>query len=614
MQRNPPLSLHSNLPHYDESSSEDEEAEKQERFLSREYGEATERGGGRNNINTSRKRTHPHHQQTDAEIINALNSSKAGNVVSNANDGDGTSNGETKTKRVKRVVLTESKLTGSKGLIQVRNGFPLKVQYREPRKLSMKDLQGNYSKSKKSFRGTHNNSNNSRSSSEQRRALKRKQLELDVRASATYISKLMKAYHDFALDIAPNMHPIDTFRRIEALGSKKQVREYLDTMREEVCKEHLKKMYGSDRAEKLVNELESGLKAHQEKIMDGGDDDNDKIVSTSSTQGSSNGESGDQTNTSISNNLRATRNVGVLVESNDQISNEMDGERVQGTVSSSKEKDDDTGSVHSPPEKQGENAADKVDDKDNDNDDDDGDENEATFDENVGESNKINSEDNQLENDSVNKNNENQKDDDVVEDEENKAEENEQISVSKGPKHKSDTPTEEDSEKQQVLDEDEEMDESQSNAEVIQNKITYREMGSKDDQESTNCNVELKGSISEEKGSEEASHVEDTEPFGGDEVSGTEQEASMIVELTPPTQDMDTEEGLVIDASQSVGENNPDVPAMTQNTLSQFDDTYNDDLIQDTKQSDDPNKSQDFDETQTIIPTMTPNDFISQEY
>ena len=381
------LHLYSNLP-YNYSSSSDEEEEdrlrreeqeeaEQERVLSRQYGEAIERGGQRrgsndnnnnSNNNTTRKRSH---QQTDAEIIDTLNSKSANSNVtcsSNTNDANGTtsqSNDEVKTKRIKRIVLNESKLTGSKGLINVRREFPTLIQYKEPKKLSMKDIH------KKRNKKSHS------SQQEQRKAIKRKQFELDIRASATYISKLMKAYHNFAVDIAPNTHPTDTFRKIESLGSKKQVRDYLDMMRQDICKDHLQKIYGNDRAEKLVNELEDGMKAHQQEMMVEG------LEGKSGSRYGNNGDGGVK-NAAVLNNLRATRNVGVLVENNDnEISEANDlndklDENDDNLLSNKASEKAETSSTTN------DNIGSAKKDRDNAVDNDDEEENEATFDDVVG--------------------------------------------------------------------------------------------------------------------------------------------------------------------------------------------------------------------------------------
>ncbi len=271
----PSTSLHSRLHQYDSSSSEDEEErlnreeeeeEEQERLLSMQHGEANE-AASRKSSNNKRSR-----QQTDAEIANALNSK------SSSTDGVD----ESGKKRMKRVVLDETKLTGSRGLIAIRREFPIRLRYKDPKQELLKMRK-------------------SRSLSDsERRALKQKQFDMEVNASANYISSLMDAYQTFAMDIAPNMHYTDTFNRIQDLGSRKMVREYMDNMREEICREHMNKIYGVERTDKLMRELEYGLNATKERL----DEDNDTVIAKG------------RVTDPKSSDMRAPRKLGVLV-SND---------------------------------------------------------------------------------------------------------------------------------------------------------------------------------------------------------------------------------------------------------------------------------------------------------
>jgi hypothetical protein len=45
------------------------------------------------------------------------------------------------------------------------------------------------------------------------------------------------------------------------MGSKKEVKDYLNIMRQEVCKGHLENIYGKDKAEKFVDEVENGIQS-----------------------------------------------------------------------------------------------------------------------------------------------------------------------------------------------------------------------------------------------------------------------------------------------------------------------------------------------------------------
>lgn len=199
------------------SSSEDEDdgfardAEEQERALSMSHGEASEDSPGIKK------------QQTDAEIANALN----------ANDA---------TKRKRRLVLTEADLTGSKGLIKIRHNFPSKLRYRQP-----------------NFHTGVSNRNV---------VSKRKRVEQEIQAAATYTSSLMQNYEEFATELMPTEHFTDTLNKIQDLGSKKQVKAYLDIMREEVCKQYIEGIHGKEKTEKLFNELEYGLQTHKKRLSD----------------------------------------------------------------------------------------------------------------------------------------------------------------------------------------------------------------------------------------------------------------------------------------------------------------------------------------------------------
>ena len=197
----------------DSSSSEDEEdlliqhELEQERLLSEEHGEANEAPANA----TTKKR------QSDSEIANALNANNA------------------EKRKKPRMTLTVKKLTGPTGLIAIRHDFE-KVKYRKP-----KPVKAGKNKDKK--------------------LMQKKQFEREIQASASYLGKVMLAYQEFALDIAPNMHYNDTFIKIRELGSKGELKTYLNTMREDICRQQLDKEYGSVKAERYMNELENGLQA-----------------------------------------------------------------------------------------------------------------------------------------------------------------------------------------------------------------------------------------------------------------------------------------------------------------------------------------------------------------
>lgn len=200
-----PASASNSIPlSRDDSSSSSEDEEEADRLVSQEQPTTQ--------TNNSKKR------QTDADIANDLN------------------NATVKPKKP-RMVLTTTKLTGPDGLLKIRHNFS-KVKYRPP-KPNPKD-----------------------------KLYKKKAFERDIHASAVYIGKIMQAYQQFAIDIAPNMHYNDAFIKIRDLGSKKDVKEYLNLMRQEVCKAHLEKVYGREKAERFVDELEHGFRTGDAKETD----------------------------------------------------------------------------------------------------------------------------------------------------------------------------------------------------------------------------------------------------------------------------------------------------------------------------------------------------------
>jgi hypothetical protein len=205
-----------------ESDSEDEEdlddyEEEQERLLSEAYGEAEEGpggAGGGGNKNTTGVTT----KLTDAEIESALN--REGTKQKNAK---------------RRIPVLDCKtLTGPKGLIKIRHEFR-SYKYRPPKQPSTN---------------------------------KKVQWERNVQAAANYLSTLMRAYQDFATTLCPSEHHSDTFYKIHQLGSKKEIKDYLNSMREDMAREYLESIYGREKAEKYIHELEHGLKMDRSQLKD----------------------------------------------------------------------------------------------------------------------------------------------------------------------------------------------------------------------------------------------------------------------------------------------------------------------------------------------------------
>jgi len=233
---------HNNNHNTYHSSSSDDEEQEQERLLSEKYGEANETSAPRSKSNNKRSNPNPYsYEQTDAEIADALNKAKTST--------SSTEDEIIKQKKKARMTFTEAKLTGTNGLVYIRNEFPSKLKY------PSMSIYNSISKPKNS-----KDVNVLKTS-------KRQLQNYKIQASAKYLSSLMSSYQNVCHELAPNLHYKDALIKIEKLGSKKQVRSYLNVMREEICKERLKKIYGDDRADKLVQELEEELQAHQERLL-----------------------------------------------------------------------------------------------------------------------------------------------------------------------------------------------------------------------------------------------------------------------------------------------------------------------------------------------------------
>lgn len=190
---------------YDEEIEEHEE----ERLLSEAYGEAQEGPSATKKANSMKL--------TDAEIASALNQE------------------ESKKKRIKRTpALDIPTLTGPKGLIKIRHEFR-SYKYKPPKAISGKEY-----------------------GQEAR--------EREVAAAANYLSSIMRAYQDFATSLCPTDHYSNTFFKIQQLGSKKEVRDYLNSMRDDMAREYLESIYGREKTEKYMHELEHGLKVDRSQL------------------------------------------------------------------------------------------------------------------------------------------------------------------------------------------------------------------------------------------------------------------------------------------------------------------------------------------------------------
>lgn len=84
-----------------------------------------------------------------------------------------------------------------------------------------------------------------------------------IDAAAQYSRSLVHAYKTFCFDLFPGLAFEDVLSRIETFGSKREVKSYLNQMRDSARNTYLEKIYGKDTAEKMTQELEHGIRLHQ---------------------------------------------------------------------------------------------------------------------------------------------------------------------------------------------------------------------------------------------------------------------------------------------------------------------------------------------------------------
>jgi Replication Fork Protection Component Swi3 len=93
----------------------------------------------------------------------------------------------------------------------------------------------------------------------------------DIGATASYCQQLVTAYHSFCDDLFPSMNFEDVLLKIEQLGAKKEVKSFLQSMRDNVRNGHLETLYGREKAERMLQELNDGL-TQQQLVMNEDDD------------------------------------------------------------------------------------------------------------------------------------------------------------------------------------------------------------------------------------------------------------------------------------------------------------------------------------------------------
>jgi Replication Fork Protection Component Swi3 len=81
----------------------------------------------------------------------------------------------------------------------------------------------------------------------------------DISGAADYCRILMSSYERFTHDLMPSSSFEDTLWRIEQLGSNKQMREYLQQMRNDQRNKYLEKALGKEKAMKIIQELDDEM-------------------------------------------------------------------------------------------------------------------------------------------------------------------------------------------------------------------------------------------------------------------------------------------------------------------------------------------------------------------
>jgi len=180
-------------------SSEDED--EQERLLSEQYGEATE-------MNTEKKRKNTE-TETDQDLEKDF-----------ANDAS------IKKQRVSRPKFEPSTLIGPQGLIKIKNEFPTIMKHQTKRLHRQKNTMG-------------------------------RTIAFQYDSEERYAKSLLSTYTNVFFDLYPHMAFQDLLLRVEKFGSKKEVKDYVKMMREDERRLHVEKVYGMEKADRMLKDLEN---------------------------------------------------------------------------------------------------------------------------------------------------------------------------------------------------------------------------------------------------------------------------------------------------------------------------------------------------------------------
>lgn len=204
----------------------DSDEEREERMLSELHGEAGDDTGATEAPSGKRKRQ-------------AL-------TASTEEDASASAEFEERMRRKRlasRPALDASHLKGPRGLVAVRRSFPGQVR--------------RFRHAAPPAAAANRPSRNPRSAAIAARLATRSTLD----AAASYSSSLMAAYDGFARAIFPSLAAADVFLKIESLGSKKEVKDYLQVMRDDMRREYLIGVLGKERTDRILHELEYGMRA-----------------------------------------------------------------------------------------------------------------------------------------------------------------------------------------------------------------------------------------------------------------------------------------------------------------------------------------------------------------
>lgn len=203
----------------DDHDDTDSEAEDLEASLSRQYGEAAEAPATAAGAGGTKKRG-----------ADDINEEDIANRYEKA--------AKKKKQRPKRPELTERHLTGPEGLIRIPREFPAVLRY------------------------TAIPTSSSSSGRSKSRA-----------AAASYALSLVEAYKSFCYTLCPPMAFEDTLLKIERLGSKREVKAYLEQMRQDVRNQHVEKVLGKEKAERILQQLHDALQQQHQQLQHQAPDD-----------------------------------------------------------------------------------------------------------------------------------------------------------------------------------------------------------------------------------------------------------------------------------------------------------------------------------------------------